>query len=199
MAFYEIPTDLLVLNILLYGCLPLWVIMGFADYLCHRAARIERTTGVRESVFHFIMGAQMAFPVFLGLLFEVNVLILLLSFTLLILHVWAAHQDVVLAQDRRRITIWEVHAHSFLEVLPFVVLLLIITKRWPAFVDLITFNWAGNLSLVPKQLPIDTGYIVGYFLFMVTVGVAPYIEEMYRCWRARNLPPANVPTPSVMS
>lgn len=182
MDLYAIPMDVLLLNLILYGCLPLWVILGFADYLCHRRSEIQSTSGTRESLFHCVMGAQIGGPVFLGLYFEINVLLLLLAFVLLALHVWVAHSDVAYALRSRKVTLWEMHIHSFLEMLPFVVVLLIILKRWPAFVDLITLNWAGNLALVPKATPLDFHYIVGYFLFMLVVGIAPYLEELWRCW-----------------
>lgn len=32
-------------TLLLYFALPLWLLAGFADYLCHRASRIEVTSG----------------------------------------------------------------------------------------------------------------------------------------------------------
>ena len=184
MDAYEIPTEVLLQGAILYGCLPLWVIMGFCDYLCHRKARIEQTTGLRESLYHVVMGGQIGVPVFLGLLFEINVLLLLLALIMMVFHVWVAHNDVTYAIDMRRITIWETHTHSFLEVLPFVVLLLLVCKRWSAFVDLITFNWAGQLTLVPKATPIGSEYILGYAGFMLVVGVAPYLEEVWRCWKA---------------
>lgn len=182
MDLYAIPMDVLLLNLILYGCLPLWVILGFADYVCHRRSDIERTSGTRESLFHCVMGAQIGLPVFLGLYFEINVLLLLLAFVLLAIHLWVAHSDVAYALRARKVTLWEMHIHSFLETLPFVVVLLIILKRWPAFVDLITLNWAGNMTLVPKATPVDFHYIVGYFLFMLVVGIAPYLNELWRCW-----------------
>jgi hypothetical protein len=182
---YAIPIDVLLLHVILYGCLPLWVILGFADYLCHRRSGIERTSGgVRESLSHCVMGAQIGGPVFLGLFFEINVLLLLLAFLLLAIHVWVAHHDVAYALQWRKVTLTEMHIHSFLETLPFVVVLLIILKRWPAFVDLITLNWAGNLTLVQKATPLDYAYIGGYFLFMLVVGIAPYLEELWRCYAA---------------
>jgi hypothetical protein len=181
---YSIPMDVLLLNVILYGCLPLWVILGFADYLCHRRSDIEHTSGARESLSHCVMGAQIGGPVFLGLYFEINVLLLLLSFLLLGLHVWVAHHDVAYALRWRKVSLWEMHIHSFLETLPFVVVLLIILKRWPAFVDLVTLNWAGHMSLVPKSTPLDYAYIGGYFLFMLVVGIAPYLEELWRCYTA---------------
>jgi hypothetical protein len=171
------------LYFIMYGCLPAWLIFGLADYFCHRASRIERTTGVRESIFHIIMGGQIAIPVFLGLYFEINVLLLLLTFAVLILHEWVAHLDVAYALNTRHITIWETHVHSFLEVLPFVVVGLIVMRKWSAFIDLITLNWAGHMTLVPKTLPLDWHYITGYFALMMLADVAPYMEELWRCWR----------------
>jgi hypothetical protein len=184
-SFYEIPTDVLLQSVILYGCLPLWVLFGFADYICHRASAIEKTSGIRESLFHVVMGAQIGLPVFLGLYFEINVLLLLMAFALLVFHVWVAHTDVAYALQTRKITLWEMHIHSFLEALPFVVVLLIICKRWSAFVDLITLNWAGHLTLVSKATPVDFYYIVSYFVFMLILGIAPYVEELWRCWNAR--------------
>jgi hypothetical protein len=34
-------------NVLMYFVLPLWLTAGFADYLCHHAAYIEHTSGVK--------------------------------------------------------------------------------------------------------------------------------------------------------
>jgi hypothetical protein len=181
-ALRDLSTDTLILACILYGCLPLWVIMGFADYLCHRRSEIEYTSGARESILHIIMGAQIGIPVFLGLYFEINVLLLLLAFAILMVHEWFAHQDVRYALHRREISLAEMHVHSFLEVLPFVVVLLIIVKRWPAFVALITLDWGGQLALVPKAIPVESSYIAAYFAFMMVAGVAPYIEE-FRRWR----------------
>ena len=36
-------------NVLMYFVLPLWLAAGFADYLCHRHAHIETTSGAKES------------------------------------------------------------------------------------------------------------------------------------------------------
>ncbi|MCP1436612.1 hypothetical protein J3D56_000048 [Erwinia persicina] len=33
--------------VLLYFVLPVWLIAGFADYLCHRATNIETTAGLK--------------------------------------------------------------------------------------------------------------------------------------------------------
>ena len=51
-----------VVSILLYFILPLWLAAGFADYLCHRASRIETTAGYKESLIHLLMFAEVALP-----------------------------------------------------------------------------------------------------------------------------------------
>jgi hypothetical protein len=37
-------------GVLTYFVLPLWLVAGFADYLCHRASHIEQTSGAKESL-----------------------------------------------------------------------------------------------------------------------------------------------------
>jgi hypothetical protein len=55
--------DDVAVNVLMYFVLPLWLLAGFADYLCHRVAQIENTTGAKESVIHLLMFAEMGIPV----------------------------------------------------------------------------------------------------------------------------------------
>jgi hypothetical protein len=43
------PDAELTRNILMYFILPLWLVAGFADYLCHRASNIATTSGAKES------------------------------------------------------------------------------------------------------------------------------------------------------
>jgi hypothetical protein len=179
----EIATEVLVRDFLLYVCLPLWVIFGFADYLCHRASSIETTTSVRESLLHAIMGIQVGLAIFLGLFFKINVLMLLLILAVLVFHEVVAHWDVKLARDARRISMAEAHAHSFLEVIPFVIVALVVLLHWPDFLDLITLHWAGSLTLTTRPPPGGAGYIPAYFGLMMALGIVPYAEEMWRCWR----------------
>jgi hypothetical protein len=46
---------------LLYVLMPLWTIPGFGDYLCHRRAKIESTSGTQESITHSLMMARSQF------------------------------------------------------------------------------------------------------------------------------------------
>ena len=47
LAMLSDPTVL----ILMYFVLPIWLLAGFADWLCHRASHIESTTGARNHSF----------------------------------------------------------------------------------------------------------------------------------------------------
>ncbi len=40
-------------NVLMYFVLPLWLLAGFAYYLCHRAAHIENSTEPKEFLHPF--------------------------------------------------------------------------------------------------------------------------------------------------
>lgn len=177
--------EALLRGFLLYIILPAWVFCGFFDYLCHKHTKIETTTGLRETILHALMGIQIGLPIYLGLFLEVDVLLLLIMLGVLIFHEYVAHHDVKTTYHKREITVWEIHAHSFLEVIPFVIFGLLSLLKWPAFINLITFQWQGHLSLRPKTDPIDSNFIVGYMLFMLVVGIAPYVEEFHRCWRFR--------------
>ena len=43
-------TKELLVNLILFGLLPLWGISGLIDWACHRATNIETTSGLRESL-----------------------------------------------------------------------------------------------------------------------------------------------------
>ncbi|WP_394389031.1 hypothetical protein [Shewanella woodyi] len=63
-------------------------------------------------------------------------------------------------------------------------LITIIIINWPQFINLVTFNWEGNMSLVPVETPHGgSGYLLTYLSFMSIVCVFPYIEENIRCIR----------------
>src|SRR2546430_9435937 len=76
-------TDEVLAAILMYVVLPLWLAAGFADYLCHRASHIERTSGWKESVLHLVQFGEMAVPVLAALFLEINTGVILIMMTFL--------------------------------------------------------------------------------------------------------------------
>ena len=127
-------TNALLVNLILYGMLPLWGIAGFVDWCCHRATKIERTSGLKESLMHSLMGIQLGIPILLCLLFKVNVLVLLICIAAWLLHEIVAHWDVHYAAPRRTISIWEMHVHNYMATLPIFLLMLIVVLNWPVVV-----------------------------------------------------------------
>ncbi len=175
----------LVLNVMLYVLLPLWGIASMLDWWCHRATNIEATSGLREANVHLLMGAQIGLPLVLTLIFEVNVLVMLLCFAALIAHEFVAHYDVHYTTGKREIGIWEVHAHNYLATLPFFLLLLIVVRKWNVFVDTVTLNWAGGFGLSQRSEPLGvTGnYAILYMATMGVFVVGPYFQEWWRCYK----------------
>jgi hypothetical protein len=56
--------------LLMFVVLPVWLLAGLADYLCHRATNIETTSGVRESMLHLVQFGLVGIPVTLALFSE---------------------------------------------------------------------------------------------------------------------------------
>ena len=172
----------LLINLLLYIFLPLWGIAGFVDWCCHRATKIEHTSGLLESFYHAIMGIQIAIPILLCLLFRVNILILLICFAALVLHEVVAHHDVKYAAPKRKITIWEMHAHSYLATLPLYMLSIILIINWSVVQKFFTMEWAGQFQFIRMEKAHGgEGYLPLYLIFMLVICVLPYAEEFLRC------------------
>jgi len=170
---------------MLYIFLPLWSIAGFADWLCHRKTKIETTSGLKESLMHSAMGIQVGIPIVLCLLFEINVLVLIICFVAWLMHELVAHWDVHYTTDIRRISIWEMHAHSYLATLPMFMLFGIVVLNWDVFIQLISFDWQGHLTLTrATDLPGGALYFHLYVVMVLLLGVVPYLEENLRCFDA---------------
>lgn len=180
-----LTTDQLLINLILYGLLPLWGITGFIDWCCHRATNIEHTSGVRETLVHSLMGIQLGVPIVLSLLFEINVLILLICFAAFLAHEVVAHYDVHYSAPLRRISIWEMHVHNYMATIPLYLLMLIIVLNWETTQKLVSFDWAGQFEL--KRIAAPHGgkaYLRNYLIFMAMLCIFPYLEENVRCVRA---------------
>lgn len=174
----------LLISLILYALLPLWGIAGFIDWCCHRATKVEQTSGLKESLIHSLMGIQLGVPILLCLLFEVNVLVLLICGAMWLMHEVAAHWDVYYATPRRHISIWEMHVHNYLATLPLYLLMLIVIINWEVAVKAATFDWSGQFTLKRLRNPHGgSGYLPVYLSAMAVFCVFPYMEENIRCLR----------------
>jgi hypothetical protein len=174
----------LLLDALLYVILPLWLLAGFTDYVLHKRTQIERTAGTRESLLHLLQLSEIGLPVLLGLLFEINSVVLafmLLAFTV---HEATALYDVSYALHRRDVGVLEQHVHSFMEVLPFVALLFVTILNWDQFLVLFGLGSAPpRFELKLKTDPIPAGYLLTLLSSILFFIIVPYAEELWRCMK----------------
>ncbi|MCW2526418.1 MAG: diguanylate cyclase/phosphodiesterase [Pseudonocardiales bacterium] len=167
---------------LLYGVLPAWFIPGLLDWRMHRQTRIEETSGLRESMIHTLMMAEVGLPILGGLLLQINRRVLAVMAGAALAHEATAIWDVRTAYDStREVTPAEQHIHSFLESLPFTALAALACLHWdelrrPAP----TAPW-----LQRKDPPLAPGYIATILAAIGGFIALPYGEELLRCWRRR--------------
>jgi hypothetical protein len=178
-------TDTVLRGMLMYFILPLWLAAGFADYLCHRAAQIEKTSGWKESLLHLLQFGEMAIPVLLALFFEITSAVILLMIIFLILHEVTTIVDVRYASTLREISPTEQHIHSVLEMLPLTGLLLVMALNWQAFASLFGFGTPDfSFRLKSEQLPLP--YIMTMLALTALLEFLPYVEELARGLRWKN-------------
>lgn len=174
-----------VLLLLLYGVLPVWLIAGFCDWLCHRASDIETTSGSKESLIHLLMFLEMGIPLLAALLLQVNALILLVMIVLFLCHEATAFWDVSYAVTTRRVSPIEQHIHSFLEMVPLMTLLLVISRHWQQFLSLFGAGTErSDFTLRLRETPLPVGYLVTLMTAIILFEILPYLEEYWRGRRA---------------
>ncbi|CCV05678.1 conserved membrane hypothetical protein [Mesorhizobium metallidurans STM 2683] len=171
--------------ILMYFVLPVWLIAGFADWLCHRASHIESTTGAKESLIHLLMFVEVGIPLLAAMFLEINALIIATMIVAFLVHEATAMWDVRYATTARTVSPIEQHIHSFLEMIPLLGLVSVISLHWPQFLALVGIGpEEARFDLVwkPQQLP--TMYIVTVMTVILLFELLPYVEELVRGLRA---------------
>jgi len=173
---------------LMYFIVPLWLAAGVADWICHRRAHIERTSGPKESLIHLLMLAEMGLPILAALFLEVNVAVFILMITCFFLHEITSLWDVAYASKTRTIPPIEQHIHSFLEMLPLMAISMMALMHWEQFTALFGFGGASaDFSLTLKAVPLPRQYVVWLLCAVVVFELLPYGEELHRTWRSRRL------------
>ena len=176
--------------VLMYFVLPVWLAAGFADYLCHRAASIETTSGWKESLLHLLQLGEMAVPTLAAIFLEINALIIATMIVCLIAHEATAIWDVRYAYGTREVTPAEQHVHSFLEMLPLMGLLIVVTLHWQQFLSLFGLSQeAADFTLRLKQPPLPWLYVSVILSLVALFEVLPYLEELFRSIKPRRMKP----------
>ena len=174
------------LTILMYFILPLWLAAGFADWLCHRATHIESTTGAKESVIHLLMFAEVGLPLLAAIFLEINAGIILFMIVAFFVHEATALWDVSYAVSGRNVTPFEQHVHSFLELVPLMAIVLVVSRHWLQFQALLGIgSEPAGFELTAKTQPLPVAYIVTLFALILVFELLPYFEELWRGLRTR--------------
>lgn len=168
---------------LMYGLVPLWLAAGLADWLCHRAARIEMTSGAKESALHLMQFGLAGVPLLAALFLQVNAAILLLMVIGLVLHQAVAFCDVYYANATRRVSPAEQHLHGVLESTPAIATAVLIILHWQEFRGLLG-RAPASFAFELKHEPLPSWYLAAILGWTAIAGVLPYGEEMVRCLRA---------------
>lgn len=175
----------LIRQYLLFFILPLWIVAGVTDYVLHRRTHIETTSGTKESLLHALQLAEAGIPVIVGLMLDINALVLLIMLVALLLHEATALWDVHVAIHRRYVGVFEQHVHSFLELLPLMGVSFVTIVYWDQFLALFGLGMEpARFVLKPKSNPLPSVYLVGALSAAFIFIVLPYGEELWRCLAA---------------
>lgn len=170
---------------ILYFFLPLWLLAGFGDWLCHRAARISENAGLKESVLHLLMLAELGLPLLAGLFLEINAVVIGLMMVGFIAHEATVLWDLRYASSKRRILPVEQIVHSFQELVPMTLLALVIFLHWEQFVALVTMSSAAEFRFEWKRDPLPPLYLTLVLGAAMVLVIVPFLEEAWRCYRRR--------------
>jgi len=172
-------------TLLLYFIMPVWFLAGLADYLCHRATNIAQTAGWKESVLHLLMFGEIAIPLLMCLFLEINTLVFAVMIAAFIAHEATALWDVSYAIERRYVSPFEQHVHSFLEMIPLMAGSFVAVLHWPQFIALFGFgSETPRFAIQWKNEPLPFVYIFAVLGAALFLELLPYLEELWRGLRA---------------
>lgn len=158
-----------------------------ADWICHRATNIETTTGLKETYIHILMFMEMSIPLLSALFLDVNALVISGMIVLFFCHEATALWDVSYAVTARKVSAVEQHIHSFLEMVPLMALLLVISRHWGQFQALFGLgNEPARYALTLRPDPLPAGYIAFIFISIFLLEMLPYFEEYRRGKKAQD-------------
>ncbi|RYD14295.1 MAG: diguanylate cyclase [Lysobacteraceae bacterium] len=178
-------------SLLLYVVVPVWLLAGFADWLCHRRSHIERTSGATESALHLLLLAEMGIPLLAAIYLQANALVFAVLIVGALLHEATTWFDLRIATSSRRIGVLEQMIHSVLEACPMVILMLVATAEWPQFLALFGLGTeAARFDPVLNEQAPPAAYGVALAVGVALLSVGPYVEELLRARRSPHRLPA---------
>jgi hypothetical protein len=170
--------------LVMYAVVPLWIAAGLADWACHRSTRIERTSGLRENLLHWLLLAEGGLVLVAVALFEVNAAVLLIAFAGFLAHELTTYLELRYTVPRREVRPVEQMVHSFMELLPLVILALLAVMQWDQVLALFDAG-RPDFGLAFKDQPWPLPYLAAAGLAVLVSNVLPMVEETIRCLRRR--------------
>lgn len=178
--------------LLMAGVVPLWIAAGLVDWWCHRSTGIESTSGLAENLFHWLLLAESGLALAAAALLEVNAGVLLLVFAAFLAHEVTTYVELRYTVPRRSVRPFEQMVHSFMELLPLVMLALLAMLAWDEVLALFG-EGEPDFGLRLKPDPWPGAYLAAAAAAVLAFNVLPMAEEGLRCLRAR-IPPRPGPT-----
>ncbi len=170
---------------ILYCLIPLWIIVGFADWLCHRASKISENAGVKESTLHLLMLSEIGISLLAGLFLEINALVMLMMGIGLLAHEATTLWDLHYAHSKRDISPIEQHVHSFQEIIPIVLFALVCIMHWEQAAALLAWSDEARFSLEWKRDFLPVSYLAAVLSLTTLFVGLPFAEEFLRTLRHR--------------
>lgn len=178
------PLPELLERALLYGVAPVWILAGFADFACHRAMRIEHSAGVRESLLHLFMLAELGIGVLCALLLELTTAAFAIILLACVAHEVTMCADLAYAESQRRIPWYEQWVHGLQQAVPWVAVGALMLLHAPQAMALFGLgDVPPDWGLRPKQAPLPAWYLVSFFGSGLLLVIGPFLQEFRRCWR----------------
>jgi hypothetical protein len=179
-------TAQLLQHLLFYLLLPVWMLAGFGDWLCHRVQRIEHSSGLKESLLHLLMLGEIGLGIVAALLLEVNAAVLALLLACCVAHELTTWWDLRYAASLRRIPVVEQWVHGVQQMLPWTGLFaLAVVHREQAAAIVGRGGSAADWVLRWKDPPLPAACLGAVFAGGLAVVLLPFLQELMRCRRAR--------------
>jgi hypothetical protein len=127
------------------------------------------------------MFAEIGLPLLAAMFLDINGLIIAFMIVMFFVHEATALWDVSYATTLRTVTPIEQHVHSFLEIIPLMAIVSVVSLHWQQFLAIFG---AGSdplrTDLSWKSEPLPILYIAGILTIVFLFELLPYLEEFWR-------------------